>query len=642
MHPGRPGEQTNHEVAAVTWSLAQARSAAGRVRAAECGRQAIDTFRPRDVLGVVRARAPLPLALYVAARDGLVVEQDDGGFAVLRPPLVDGPDRSGNQRQRFLRTLDRRWGMAVFVSPPVLGFAIAAATVPFPAARLAGVLALVLLGPGWIALLLTGMLVYQLARLTRMGAPSTARYSRSAESLPGYHWSAMLVHQPASERADALMRAMLQRLHGLVLARARATVAGKARIDGRVTETLVVLTVGISSRATRESMARSLRTVHDHPGDESVIVLAPASRMDDVPARPTVGGGFALLYAGALALVVVVCAGVVADAEARACAESCDGRPATYDSALRWLLQRLLFSDPPALAPQTVPAVVLGWLVSVAAAMFVLVVIVAGRQEIARNREVGRDHDERLAELTRTARTLVLVVTDAELQAVKAAVRDRTGEEAVVDQTGTRTAFLLGTVGTTEILVAQAGEQGTASAAGVLGSALRLVPELRPDYVVLTGICYGLRPDEGQQLGDIVIGRRLQGVDHRKVTEAGVVHRGVNVGCSPFLLDRFQAARVTWTGARVHIGTILTSNTVVNSRQLVDELRAEFPDAIAGEMEGTGLYEATTEDIKPDWIVVKAISDWGFGKNDDAHRLATGNVAAFVVDVLATSTLPRR
>lgn len=52
------------------------------------------------------------------------------------------------------------------------------------------------------------------------------------------------------------------------------------------------------------------------------------------------------------------------------------------------------------------------------------------------------------------------------------------------------------------------------------------------------------------------------------------------------------------------------------------ELRREFPDAIAGEMEGTGIHEATMQGEKPDWIMVKAISDWGYGKVDDGQPTA--------------------
>ena len=67
---------------------------------------------------------------------------------------------------------------------------------------------------------------------------------------------------------------------------------------------------------------------------------------------------------------------------------------------------------------------------------------------------------------------------------------------------------------------------------------------------------------------------------------------------------------------------MLTGNTLVDSEQAVGRLRRDFPDAIAGEMEGAGVYEAATLDDKPDWIMVKAISDWGYRKTDGDQQLA--------------------
>ncbi len=93
----------------------------------------------------------------------------------------------------------------------------------------------------------------------------------------------------------------------------------------------------------------------------------------------------------------------------------------------------------------------------------------------------------------------------------------------------------------------------------------------------------------------------------------------------------------------MHIGTVLTSGTLVNSKALVDRLREDFPDAIAGEMEGVGVHEAAAAGSKPDWIMVKGISDWGYDKTDRYQTLAARNAAEFVAHVIAGGALgPRR
>jgi len=627
------------------WSFARARRAAADVRAAPLGSEAVATLRPRSVHGVVRARAPLSLLLYIAARDGLVIEQDNGGYAVLQRPAGDPPIRSGGYVLRLLRWLDRHWGFVWFSGPPALGMLIALLAALAAATRIFGLLVLTT-SVLWLCVFMIGMVTVQLWWVARLGAPSARGRGRGAESLPFTHWSVRLVHQPEADRIEELMGLLTERLVNLVRADLQASAGDRARLDhAEVTATLVVLTRGISTAGARTAIAESLRAVEDHRTEPDVIVLASPARLDRAPREPVMAAGkFVLLYAAALAIVVVVDAMFVASAERAACAPAaCAGRPATYRTALTYLLYRLLpFFGASGPEPGTTRGVVLGWLVSVAAVMFVVVVVVAGRVEITRNRQMKADYDETVTSVTEKARVLILVVTDGERQAVLEAVRRRVGQAAVLDQGGERTIYTLGSVANTELMLAQAAEQGTAAAAGMLVTASEAIIRCRPDYVILTGICYGLRPEE-QQTGDIMVARRMQNADHVKVTDGQpVIYRGVNVGCSTALLDRFQAGVPAWAGAPVQFGTMLCSNMLVNSRREVGRLRREFPDAIAGEMEGAGVYEAASRYNKPDWIIVKAISDWGYGKNNDAQALAARNAAEFVVHVIAGSALRRR
>ena len=409
----------------MTWSFAQAQQAAADVRAAPLGSRAVATMRPRGAVGLVRSRAPLSVLLFVAARDGLVTEQDNGGYAVLQRPSASPPVRSGGYQLRLLRWLDRRWDLVLFGGPPLLGLVTAALAAPFAATRLLGLVAAATAAL-WVCAFLTGMLAWQLRWVPGLGAAS-GRRRQNAESLAASHWSVRLVHQPDPDRIDDLMRLLSERLAELVRADLQASAGDKARI-GRVevTETLVVLTDGISTQAARVLIADSLRAVPHYPAGGDVTVLASPGRLDRTPARPVVGGGFLLLYLTALALAIAVCARFVADAEARACAPaSCAGRPVTYASAVRFLLQRLLLTDPAGLSPGTTQAVMLGWLVSVAAVALVAVAFVAARREIARNRETYATYDEAITGVTEMARVLILVVTPGERDAVLGAERGR-------------------------------------------------------------------------------------------------------------------------------------------------------------------------------------------------------------------------
>jgi nucleoside phosphorylase len=59
-----------------------------------------------------------------------------------------------------------------------------------------------------------------------------------------------------------------------------------------------------------------------------------------------------------------------------------------------------------------------------------------------------------------------------------------------------------------------------------------------------------------------------------------------------------------------------------------ESLKSLFPEAIGGEMEGVGLYVSACA-AKVDWIVIKAICDWGHHKNhaekDAWQQLAAAN-----------------
>jgi nucleoside phosphorylase len=628
----------------MTWLVSRARQAAAQACAAPLGAEAAATLRPRSVLGLVRDRAPLPILLWIAAQDGLVVEQDNGGYAVLQRPVMDRRSTGGGYLLRALRQLDHQWSMLVFCGPPLTGILAAAVTVRLAAPDFA--IAAVIASMLWICLFLTSLLITQLRQVARMGKEPTG-HGQDGESVAFRHWSVRLLHQLDPDRIDDLMRLLTERMTGLMQADLQMSAGDRARVGTpAVTETLIILTSGITTEAARATIAKSLRAVSEYPAERGAVTLASPTSPDRLPRRPLAGGGFLVTYAVGLAVVVGVCAMFVASTERAACwPDSCAGRPATYSAAVRYLLQRFLFSDPSGLTPATTRVAVLGWLISLASVMFVVVAATAARQEMARNRRALAEHDEAIGSMVARARVLILVVTEKERNAVIAAVGARTSRDPVIDYAGERVIYRLGSVGGNEVVLAQAGEQGTSAAAGMTVTARAAIAHSHPDYVILTGICFGLRPDEGQRLGHVIVARRVHNIDHRKIVDdesRPVIRRGVNVGCSPSLLDRIQAGQTTWAGSRVHFGTMLTSNTLVNSLQFVDELRKEFPDAIGGEMEGSGLYEAATLDNKPDWVVVKAISDWGYAKTKGKQQVAARNAAEFVIHVLASGAFRRR
>jgi nucleoside phosphorylase len=582
--------------------------------------------------GIHRSRPPLGLLLWAAARDGRLAWRSAGEFALLEPPVARGREWAGSDAGRtWLGRLDRWWDHLVFGVPPFLLLILSV-----PAAFLAGrgvALVLVVLALLYVlAQMIAGPVLRSLSRMR--GTPEDG-----ARSL---HWTVTLVHLTDPAKADRLLRTALARSQHLTSANIRPDVA-----EG--THALMCLEGGITTGPARQAVATAPSATDSGPDRPGVYVVLDGGRF--TPPEPGAHRPISfipLLLAGT-ALAVGVVALLVAGAEAGACAQDCAGRPATWTDAVTWLLSRMVLDDA-GLTPATLQARIFGWLMPPLGLIVVVCLGVAGwRQASTFKKRRQRTYAHLDDTINRRLRVLVLTVLDVERDAVIAAVRARTGRAAETDTIGEYPVFRLGRLGDdgTEVLVAQAA-QGTVTRAAMLLTAERLIPEARPDYVILAGICFGLwsREHDGgrQEIGDVVVSEYVQNADHKKVTDADgterTVWRGEKVQATTPLLLGLKAATHDWAGPPVHFGPVLSGNTLVSSKPLRAELRRDFEEAVAGEMELAGVYVAAAG-RRTGWIMVKGISDWGTGELTDATRLAASEAAAaFLVRALTSGTLP--
>jgi nucleoside phosphorylase len=250
------------------------------------------------------------------------------------------------------------------------------------------------------------------------------------------------------------------------------------------------------------------------------------------------------------------------------------------------------------------------------------------------------------------------VATAEERRAVLAATAAVTGRQPESATLGNQVVWQLGTISGTRLMLVQV-EPGAVGPGSAAISAAALVSKLDLDFFIVAGIGYGLRP-AGQEFGDLLVCTQLRAIDHRKVAEppdappgpaprsggeaAALLRdsppssgdpseqvRGDSVTPSVALLSRFRAVSQSWTAPpAVHFGPMVSASMLLSSRSERDRLAAQHPDAIGGEMEGAGVYAAAAH-AKVDWIVVKAISDFGFGKTDAFHERAARNAASFVI-----------
>jgi nucleoside phosphorylase len=601
-----------------------------------------DALRPRGVFGILRSRAPLPVILYLAARDGRLVWRGADAFAVLEPPRNA---RLGGRPGRLMRQVDRHWDLAMFAAPPTLLLAMALVTVPVGTVwgwspwLLGAALLFCLVAMLYVTLLMVAM-IGTVAVRWMLDLPVRRRDERwAAEEMRFLHWSMPLCHCADPAAARALLSQVTERLRGLVRVQvARAVGEVSARTETfEVNEPLLCLLDGATTTAMRETITAA--AVGAKVG--GVTFLATGSESDvRAPKISGLGSGLGL-YVVAVAIVVAAEAYLLAGFERAECEPACDGRPASYGTAFRWLAWRLINGNPPDLVPATSQAWVVGWLNTLLGVMAFLLLLVTVWRSREAHTERRRSFQKEMEPVLGTSTVLIMVATPEERQAVIAAVTGVTKAEPVRRNLRRQTAFELGVVSRARVLLAQT-QPGTVAPGGAAFGAQSLIDQLNPDYLLVTGICYGLREDE-QQLGDILVCNQLRIMDHKKIVEYTPrepveIMRGDRVAPSVTLLDRCLNARLTQDGPKVHVGPMLSGNVLLNSPTIRERLIKAEPDGRGGEMEGLGVYAAAARE-KVDWIVVKAICDWGMGKNDDWHEVAARNAAEFVLDVLRNGGL---
>jgi nucleoside phosphorylase/tetratricopeptide (TPR) repeat protein len=245
------------------------------------------------------------------------------------------------------------------------------------------------------------------------------------------------------------------------------------------------------------------------------------------------------------------------------------------------------------------------------------------------------------------ADVLLITVTKVESTAVLKVFREATGHEPQPTRIGDRMYQELGVVNGARVFMAQS-EMGSGGLGASLQTVQKGIAALSPSAVIMVGIAFGINSDK-QAIGDILVSKQmllyeLQRVGTNKAGQREISPRGDRAPASPTLLSFFRVADLNWdeSKGKVYFGLILSGDKLVDNVDFHGQLRESEAEAIGGEMEGAGLYVACQEE-KVDWILVKAICDWGDGnKAEDKkarQQLAAHNAASFVLHALQQAPL---
>jgi nucleoside phosphorylase len=244
-------------------------------------------------------------------------------------------------------------------------------------------------------------------------------------------------------------------------------------------------------------------------------------------------------------------------------------------------------------------------------------------------------------ETANKADILLVTTTKIETDAVLLAARKQQERDCTKLIIGNSTYYNLGTIHNANIFLVQS-EMSSVGPAGSSLTILEGITQISPSSLIMVGIAFGVNPEK-QSIGEVLVSKQLMSYALQRIgtdTDSGeriIIHRGDRSSSSIRLLDRFRSGELSWKGAKVEFGLILSGPILIDNIDYRKQLQELEPEAIGGEMEGSGLYDAANRS-KVDWILVKAICDWADG-NKHQHKSqrqikAARNAANFTFHVL--------
>jgi len=188
-----------------------------------------------------------------------------------------------------------------------------------------------------------------------------------------------------------------------------------------------------------------------------------------------------------------------------------------------------------------------------------------------------------------------------------------------------------------------------AGSGGRSGSTLAIsdaIDQWRPYAVLLLGIAFG-GDEEKQVFGDVLASTQVIPYELERLSDKRNEPRSPRPEANITLLNRLRHLGWSWTpeGAdkprEVDRVPILSGEKLFDNKDERDAIFDEYPTAKGGEMEGAGLYAAAERRGRP-WIIIKAICDWGYGKDKTHQPLAARNATEVVEKLLFEPTLEAR
>jgi nucleoside phosphorylase len=230
----------------------------------------------------------------------------------------------------------------------------------------------------------------------------------------------------------------------------------------------------------------------------------------------------------------------------------------------------------------------------------------------------------------------LVVATEAEIRQGLHLLKPLTGKRKIWKVTHDQETFYIGRLGAFDTVLTMC----TIGAEGVAGSALTidsLIKMWKVKAVVLTGIAFGAAREK-QGPADVLIAESVIPYESQRVG-AEIKFKSPIPPASSLLINRFRNAlgwkfgRPDKTNVATHFGPVLSGAKLIDNIDLKSQLLNQFPSAIGGEMEGSGLTSSALRN-RTEWILVKGVCDWADGhKHSDYQQMAAASAISLCQSV---------
>jgi len=216
----------------------------------------------------------------------------------------------------------------------------------------------------------------------------------------------------------------------------------------------------------------------------------------------------------------------------------------------------------------------------------------------------------------------LVVATEVELKQALRVIKPLPRRKKIIKVMNSNLTYYIGKLGAFDIVLMLSG-MGSEGPTGSTIAVDRLIREWNPTVVLLVGTAFGA--DKRKHLpADVLIAENIIPYEQQRVG-AKTTFRNPVPPTSPSLMNRFRNTldwnflRPDKSKCKIHFGPVLSGTKLVDNQDFKRELLDQYPHAIGGEMEGAGLWSSASS-TKKEWIIVKAVCDWGDGKKHKEYQ----------------------